>query len=107
MRVSSVALIFAALAVMPLAAMGENGQSAPAAATPVGTTPAPAGTSVDQASDLDTVICKNLPPPTGTRLGARRICDTKRRWLAVQQSSQDDLTKLRTRGNQSVPGVAP
>ena len=92
MRVSSLTLMLAALCTMPLAALG---QAAPAVAPPVvATAPVAAGTSSDQASDLDTVICKKYPPPTGSHLGAKTVCDTKRHWQASQATSQEDLSKL-------------
>ena len=106
MRISSLALAFTALAVMPMAAVGENGQTAPSATTPSATTaPAPAGNSADQASDLlDTIVCKKMAPPTGTRLGGRTICDTNRHWQELQRRSQEEVTKMQTRGGFSGPG---
>jgi hypothetical protein len=89
MRRPFVALVFAASAVMPLAASGGDGQGAPAA---------PEAASSNQASDLDVVVCKKLAPPTGTRLGGRSVCDTKRHWLELQRASQDELSRMQARG---------
>jgi len=73
-----------------------TGQTAmpPAAGDPSTTSDAP---------NLDQVECRELPPPTGTRLGARRICQTKRQWLALQADSQKTLNDMQRRGGS--PGM--
>lgn len=43
--------------------------------------------------DLDKIVCKSLPPPTGTRLGGRRVCKTERQWEQEQQRAQQSLSK--------------
>jgi hypothetical protein len=49
------------------------------------TTSAPAQPPQD---DPDQIVCKETPPPTGTRLGAMRECHTKRDWDQRQKDSQ-------------------
>jgi hypothetical protein len=50
------------------------------------------------ASSLDQVVCKKLAPPTGTRLGARRVCQTEREWRDLMQRSQDNITHSQQKG---------
>jgi hypothetical protein len=38
----------------------------------------PASTSA--AADPNAKVCRKLPPPTGTRLGSRRVCKTQAEW---------------------------
>ncbi|MGA9796371.1 MAG: hypothetical protein WBQ17_12655 [Rhizomicrobium sp.] len=35
---------------------------------------------------LNEVVCKNEPPPTGTRIGGERVCKTNREWLADEDA---------------------
>lgn len=37
-------------------------------------------------SSLDEVLCRNEPPPTGTRTGGKRVCKTNRQWLRYQDA---------------------
>jgi hypothetical protein len=48
--------------------------------------------SAQNASSLNEVMCKNEPPPTGTRTGGMRVCKTNREWL------QDEDAMNRQRG---------
>jgi hypothetical protein len=59
-------------------------------AAPVQTAaPAQAGDTTQTAnSDLDQVVCRTMPPPVGTRLGARRECHTQREWKAQMDEAQ-------------------
>jgi hypothetical protein len=99
MRVPFVALVFAASAMMPVAALGEDAQ-----ATPATTMTAPAVTSSDQISDLDRVVCKQLGPLTGSHLGGKTVCQTKKRWLELEVNSQDVLMKAQRSSNMPAGG---
>ncbi len=96
MRMPLFALVFAASAMMPFAALGADGLGAPATTA----------TLSNQASDLDEVICKKLAPPTGTRLGGRTVCDTKRHWQQLQQESKEELTRMQFKGGSAPAGGA-
>ena len=48
----------------------------------------PASTKEEKKAELDQVVCKRFPPPVGSRLGARKVCATKREW-AIQEMDQD------------------
>lgn len=41
------------------------------------------------AVDLDQIVCKQLPPKTGSRLGGGRECHTLRQWNQQMRESQD------------------
>ena len=101
MRVSIVAPTFVLLAGLSFPALaGDDGQ-----ATPTTAASAPATAPTDQTSDLDTVVCKKFAPPTGTRLGSRTICDTKRHWQQLQQQSQQELQKMQNGAAPAGPGA--
>lgn len=66
--------------------------------------PAPAPTAANQgAANMDEVICKKFPAPTGSRLGARRVCDTRRNWEQMEHDSQDALTHIQDRSMNKPP----
>ncbi len=61
---------------------------------------APAASSEAEAEDKSKkIICKKLKPPTGTRLGGRRICKTKAEWEFMYEQNKIYLREL-----QSTPG---
>lgn len=39
----------------------------------------------------DQIVCKTLPPPTGSLIGGRHICKTEKQWKAQQKQSQDAI----------------
>jgi hypothetical protein len=82
----SVLLMVVALAAPALA------EDAAPGAVPNTQAPAAQGDASDGASPLDKVVCKKLAPPTGTRLGARRVCQTEREWRDLMQRSQDNVS---------------
>ncbi|MBI1329177.1 MAG: hypothetical protein GC166_04645 [Alphaproteobacteria bacterium] len=56
-------------------------------------------------ADLDKIVCKTMAPPTGTRLGGRRLCQTQREWDAMHENTKQDLMKNQMQGiQQSPPG---
>jgi hypothetical protein len=60
--------------------------SAPASAA------APATSSDVMAGvDLDAIVCRSTPPPTGSRLGGGRECHTVRQWNDRQRQEQQML----------------
>jgi hypothetical protein len=50
------------------------------------------------------MICKTMAPPTGTRLGGRRECQTRHDWDMQEIEAQRELEKNQSRTN---PGRAP
>ena len=77
---------------------------APAPAAPA--SPATITTSPAQSSDadLDRVVCRTSGPPTGSRLGGRRTCQTQREWNAQEQQNQDELNKAQIQRGLNQPG---
>ncbi len=66
--------------------------------------PAPAPAS-DVQNDLNRIVCKSTPAPTGTRLGAGRTCRTQREWDEIQKQDQAALKDLQLKGlDQHMPG---
>jgi hypothetical protein len=61
-------------------------QAAPAAQPAVATIP-----------DGDKMECRNLSAKTGSRLGARRECRTKREWDDIRHQNERELEKMQTR----------
>jgi hypothetical protein len=61
-------------------------------------------TTADQmsGSDPDKVICKNVKPPTGTRIGSarnrQRICQTKADWEQQELEAQEAARTARGNG---------
>lgn len=53
------------------------------------------------ASDPDRIVCRAESAPTGTRIGARRICAAQREWDRKQKSDQKLLEERQLRGLQS------
>ena len=80
--------------------------AAMADAAPAATAPAPAAQPVPASNpaDLDKMVCRNMAPATGTRLGARRECRTQREWDDIRIQSQKETshmegTAMAPRGN--------
>ncbi len=46
--------------------------------------------------DAGKIVCKSGPPPTGTRLGATRVCKTQGEWDRERREAQDNLTRMQT-----------
>jgi hypothetical protein len=66
--------------------------------------PTAAATSDSSGVNLDEVVCKNSPPPLGSRLGGGRECHTQREWNQRQQDSQRALMQLQTLGHKTPGG---
>lgn len=56
------------------------------------------------ADDPDEIICRETPPPTGTRLGGGRECHTKREWDQRQKGDSQAVQGAELRGLQGNPG---
>jgi len=81
--------------------------SATTTATAPATAPAAAPTTTTTtttASAGDEIVCRSLPPPTGTRFGGRHICKPARVWAQEQEQAQHDLAKQEREIPNSVRG---
>jgi hypothetical protein len=77
--------VLALLATSTLFALGSSAIAEPTASPAV---------SVASEGDQDAISCKSLAPPTGTRLGARRVCKTNREWEDERRQEAADLAKM-------------
>jgi hypothetical protein len=76
--------------------------AAPAATTTTANPPDTASAGTPQ-SDWNDIICKTMAPATGTRLGARRACQTKHEWDMQQQEAQHELELNQQHSNPGSP----
>ncbi len=53
------------------------------------------------AADPDKMVCKTLPPATGSRIGTRRECHTQGEWDQIARQDQSSLTKAQGMGYQT------
>jgi hypothetical protein len=75
---------------------------APDAQTPPATATIGAQANVSpstQTADKDPTECRVLPPPTGSRLGSRKICQKKSVWDQLRQDSSDATSKAQKAGD--------
>jgi hypothetical protein len=84
-------LVVAALAAAP--AFAED-----AAAPATTAVPAAQGDGSATTSDLDKVVCKKMPPPIGSRIGAHTVCQTQQQWQAQMRDSQDFIRDQQQKG---------
>lgn len=88
-----------AVTLLPLTGTAASAeQAAPAeteAAAPAAGTEAPAEATSNE--DPDEVICKRLPAETGTRLGKRKECRTRREWADIEAEAKQNLEKAQSR----------
>ena len=75
----------------------------PPAATTTTAAPQDTASAGTQPNDWNEMICKTMAPTTGTRLGARRICQTRHEWDMQQQEAQRELEKNQ---QNSAPGFS-
>ena len=76
-------------------------QTAPAPTVTAQANTAPAATTDASSGDnLDKIVCRSSPPPTGTRLGATRECHTQREWNQRQAEGQSVLWNTQRIGHE-------
>jgi len=82
---------------------GASAATTAMSADPVSTTtPNAASTTPD--SDPDKIVCKQMPPPTGSRIGSRRECHTQAEWDQMARNDQEALARSQAMGYQQNPG---
>ncbi|HLY05553.1 MAG TPA: hypothetical protein VKR31_07390 [Rhizomicrobium sp.] len=91
MRVFAALLFSSAVVLAPALAAAQAttapvAQAGQATAAPAPTAPA---TSDNSSANLDEIVCKSSPPPTGSRLGGGRECHTVRQWNEREREAQD------------------
>jgi hypothetical protein len=98
MRVFAAVAFSSAVVLTPVLATAQAASTEAAAAvtSPSATAPAAAAMGDNSGVNLNEVVCKNSPPPLGSRLGGGRECHTQREWNQRQQESQE-LTRQQQR----------
>ena len=87
-------VILASIAVAGLLVAGGIAAADPSAPdAPTTTQATPATTTTQDTADLDRIVCKAGPAPTGSRLGATRECHSQREWNRIQTEQQQALTR--------------
>jgi len=66
--------------------------------------PVPATQPAANQAELDKMVCRTMPPATGTRIGTRRECRTQREWDDIRLQSQKETTKMEGGGFQKPGG---
>ncbi len=51
----------------------------------------------DATSAVNEIICRRIPPPTGSRIGARRICKTQHEWDLINREARDVVEEAQFR----------
>lgn len=74
-----------------------------AMADPVQTAPTTQAVPAAPAADSNKMVCKSESPPTGTRLGNRRICRTQGEWDDIQRQQQQMTSKMEIKGHMGGP----
>ena len=62
------------------------------------------GSSGDGANEVTSsteVICRRMAPPTGSRIGPRRICKTQMEWNRIAREQRDVLENAQRRAYSS------
>lgn len=65
-------------------------QVTPAPTDKDGATPAPA-------ADDDKIVCKNEPPPIGSRMGGKKVCRTVAEWRRIQAAAKETTDEIQNR----------
>lgn len=79
-----------------VAIVGLLGSSAVVLAQTAAPAQQPAAMAAAPAADPNQIICKTMDPPTGTRLGPRRICQTQRQWDDEAQQARQQLMQMQS-----------
>ena len=53
------------------------------------------------ATDPDKMVCKTMPPATGSRIGTRRECHTQGEWDQIARQDQSALSRAQGMGYQT------
>lgn len=102
--IAAAALAMAAFFVPALAVAQEGAVAAAPTATASPAAPAAPAATDSNGVNLDEVVCKQTPPPTGSRLGGGRECHTARQWNQMQLDSQNSLSHLQHSGSREAKG---
>lgn len=79
---------------IPVAAVVLVGGAVPAAAQ---NEEEAAANAEDDVNAANRIICRRMPPPVGTRIGARRICKTQLEWAQLQDEGETIVREVQVR----------
>lgn len=60
-------------------------------------------TLVDDETGETKLVCRRMKPRTGTRLGDRKLCATKKQWRETEIEAQKELDKTQRNMNAACP----
>lgn len=94
-----IALVCAVALMSFMTATAEEAQTPPPADAQTAAPPADpaAADAAKPTEDPDEVICKRLEAETGTRLGKRKECRSRREWDEIAQEAKNALEETRTK----------
>ncbi len=46
----------------------------------------------------NSMVCRRMPAPSGTRIGSRRVCRTQAEWTALQRESRGSIERAQGAG---------
>jgi hypothetical protein len=93
------AVCMAAILMFATASAAEETPPPPPAEAQTAAPTAPPATAAETApeNDQNEVICKKLEAETGTRLGKRKECRTRREWDEIAEEAKRNLEESRTK----------
>jgi len=97
--------IFVSLAAVMLcgAAFAADPSAAPSPATPSSPQVEGDSNSAQNANDKNAIVCRQMPPPIGSRLGARRVCRPEIEWENLSREGQDVTRGLQQKSTMGRP----
>ena len=100
MRFTVLAVSLAGLLGSSLIALADPPTAAPTAQ------PGAAAQPGDSTDDPNAIVCKTMEPATGSRLGGRRVCQTRKEWDDWRKLNEETVRQFQSLGeNQSAnPG---
>jgi hypothetical protein len=87
-----------------LLAVAGSAMAQPAAPAPVA--PAPAASDESVTVSENRIMCVHQDAPTGSRLGAKKICHTNAQWRTIHANAEQDMLYMQDRINNGMEGAA-
>lgn len=53
----------------------------------------PSAQNTEEVSQARRIVCRRLPPPSGTRIGLRNVCKTQAEWDAEQAQYRQEVQR--------------
>jgi len=68
--------------------------------------PAPAASDESVTVSENRIMCVHQDAPTGSRLGAKKICHTNAQWRTIHANAEQDMLHMQDRMDNSMEGAA-